>query len=606
MAQISQYDRGRFASSAVGVPKEDNSGQILAKGVESIGNAFTARQKVIDEATLASSIYKFRRSDILLNTESRQQFRDEPEKMFPYYEQKSIDLANEAKKSVPMHLQGRFDLEVEKYRSYSAKSNVNWMFEQQNANAVNSVNEYGRGFVDTAFDLVNGEQFLQASADFEEGLAKYDGVISQKSQEAVRSQYPKLAAQNFWAARTDSVYGDPYKFKQELADNELLREKLKQQLGGAKFNTLEKGLDKQITAQMGKQSLDLLINGNNADADMAIRYATDPKPTDLLDANNRVTGLEYEINTLQTNNKDGVFDKQISIKQKQLETAQHFVAIAANRTQHDVLPGNSTFSQLTARIAALNAGYSKKDVEAINAQYQNKKPEVSLSAMSPMSLATAGMTGSAGIGALVRKAAPAGIIGLTNNFDKLFGSKTPSVYAKGTAVENQEAYSDIMADAVKDVANKRLTFTEFEQIGRLNKNLMGNAGYDKIESPENRSFQYAFNTLDDFAAQFAGRNEATRDELRNVFLKDYINFVAMNSELSGGLASVTESAAIEEVKRIKNRWNARLNPTMASLLPGDSFTMPNGVVGKFKGWDPKNGSAIVDTGTRVSEAVANG
>ena len=108
MGKISQFNRRRLVSSAVGIPSVDQSGAVIGEAFADVGKAFTERQVALDKVTLTKKEYELKRAYNLERTELQAQFRENPEEFRQADEQLYQRIFSGVNDTLPDRLQGSF------------------------------------------------------------------------------------------------------------------------------------------------------------------------------------------------------------------------------------------------------------------------------------------------------------------------------------------------------------------------------------------------------------------------------------------------------------------------------------------------------------------
>ena len=211
--KITEYDVGSFSPSAVGVPGEDRSGQIIASGLVNVGKALTERADTSD--TLSAQV-KF--GDFQFNYQQtkfalQNQYRDEPEKFTAAMKLEADKLSDVMGKGMSGGSFAKFKSLTNSAVASDADNNLKWAFNRDNEIQVGKITTAKQN-VALKGNLVSGPDGLaEIYNDFTELSKTSTKFITSEADTKLTEEYRKLAVKY---AMNAQLLSRPYSLKIDL------------------------------------------------------------------------------------------------------------------------------------------------------------------------------------------------------------------------------------------------------------------------------------------------------------------------------------------------------------------------------------------------------
>lgn len=211
--QITQYDGGRFASQAVGVPQQDQSGQILGQGISNLGQALQRRAEATADITALTRFTDFRVKYETGKENLFRQLRDQPLE----YPKAVKDMAG---KLVEEYSKDMDSLVAKKFKSYTANALmqdadnlVNQAFQRDNEIQItNAFDTYQNQALQGA-SVSSAKDLQQVLTGFEFIDQKVGQIIDAKANQKLKTDARQLAVEN---AMYSQIMTTPSKVLREL------------------------------------------------------------------------------------------------------------------------------------------------------------------------------------------------------------------------------------------------------------------------------------------------------------------------------------------------------------------------------------------------------
>lgn len=590
MGVISRYNRDQFASSAVGIPQEDQSGEIIAEGVGKFGSAMVERQVTIDKAKTTTQAFAFMQQDMLLQAKLRKDYAQEPEKMQEAYFQQSSKLATSFRDKVPSYLQSNFDASMQQYQYEAAKKNITWMTNQQAANVLSEVNSFNAGFVDSAAMASNSQQVMDLLSARRTGHIAYDKLLTPKSIDQSHKQTEKQMIEGYLETQASPDDGNPVKLKAELQDPKF-KATAESILGASKFQRLDSRLNNYVDKFINKQAFDTYSKLSGVAAELPNRFITNPQVTDVADSLKLQQAADDKLRIYQ---QAGIPENKSYLEslKKEKEYADLLVDLAINRSDIDfkqTAEGSKIQSDLEVEGVALRvfAGEKGKKLKAKYAEDIAKQGK---------SVSDAPWFARLLAPPIIQIAAIAG------------EAKGQTVVAKGDKANFVRETLDYQTRLLKARNEKQISNRTF---GVLTKAIHSEVGvaiaYDKlVGSPSKDPFVLGYNKIDNFARNTMNNtknfSEKDRDELRSELFTNYLENLLREKEMG---TIIDQAIAQSWVDKVTTDWAKSVRPEYAGLKKGDSFEGSDGVTRIFEGWSP-NGKMMVRRGKETQKKLNNG
>jgi len=211
--KITEYDVGSFSPSAVGVPGEDRSGQIIAAGIVNIGKALSERQDTSD--TLSAQV-KF--GDFQFNYQQRKfdlqkQFINEPEKFVEAMKTEADKLSDATGKGMSGGSFNKFKMLTNSAIASDADNNLKWAFARDNEIQVGKITTAKQN-VALKGNLVTGPDGLaEIYNDFTELSKTSTKFITSEADAEITKKHKDLAVKY---AMNAQLLSKPYSLKIDL------------------------------------------------------------------------------------------------------------------------------------------------------------------------------------------------------------------------------------------------------------------------------------------------------------------------------------------------------------------------------------------------------
>lgn len=598
MGKINTYQRKQLASSVVGVPKQDTSGQTIGKSVVSLAASLQKRQDALDTAAVSTAYYQYRAATSLAAAEQQKQFQGDsnldPTTFDILFQTTAAGIANKMKETMPDRLHGSFDVLVSKGNAAQSIVNTKWAFDQQNRNALLDFQELNSQSTILAGNFMNPEDFQIGRQDYLDTVEQYKPLITAKTFSSTIQKALKQQAIIYWANSIDFRNGgNPIAFANELRTNTELRETLIQDLGVKEFQRLEKNLDAVIKAA-GASDAFMKLSADNKELSAKVQKLWDPSNDYGL---KQVTAeLETEINKrnyMANINKDGVYDGVIEQFEANIKNLHILQRIATNVNDVSYATDPRVKAELLAEIdmvmkplgadkfdVALEG--AKKDIGNQLAKQDAKIPWhhyliPALAVRQGIREAIAEETG-----------VPVGV--KLEQAEKVKASKTLSQYI--------EATQTMKGRVLQAIDDKQLTFKD--GLSLINKlNMLGTLEqYDLLTTQGDNWYSTGYKNFSIYVGKMnllqgstAENNRQFRDDIRTQMMDNYAKKVAFIEKTGQPITMEKARALIQQVKHEKD---IQLHPEVMGLKKGDPFVSRiTGLTLEFEGFDPETGEIVV-------------
>ena len=566
MGRISHYQRRQLASEAVGVLPPDKSGQIIAQGVQQfvagagkLANTLQQRQSALDNLKATKAFANFLQQDTLLSANLQKEFDSKPEAFLDQYKEQSNALKDTVGQELDGEAKERFNLAVEKYWVGKAKDNSMWVFNQQNANALNDAYELGQTFVDNAMTLSSSDEYLTLAQSFKqtaEGSVK--PIISSKSFSTYTKKMQRNMALSFLNGQKTT---NPIGLEQELTSNRELINHLRKVLGEEKFQSEVKQVKKFRQSFIKDLGFQTVLEGKELSTQILNQIMTNPSSFSYAQASQQHEMLVNQLNKMKAENTDGRFDEAIKSQQKTVKAFEYIKQITARLEDANIPRNRTAVSDLIKRVSKLQK------------EFKGEKEQP---------LLPRGWAGAMTQGFRWRQAAT----GKT-------ATKTYSEYIKNLF--------DIQIEAYKMRANGEINNTDLQTI--LNSVIVPLSEaqeFDTLVSGGGVKFDKAWNSFDSFVDNVYN-NTPLADEVKTQMVRDYMTDITKIKDMGG---EITDVVAEELIEKQKLKLMSELYPEFIRVQPGSSVNI-NGIQRTFKGWDYTTGQPVFEPPVDIDKELSN-
>lgn len=604
MGKINEYQRSRLASSVVGSPSIDTSGQVIAGSIADIGAALIKRQGVLDTAEATKTGYEYTAATNLAAMELMKQYQNDPSldplTFDAQYQEGAAVLAGEFKEKLPDRLHNKFDVLVSRANASQSITNTRWAFAQQNKNLLEGFFELGVAASTIAGNSMNSEDYLNNRTMYIEATEQYKSTMTPRSMQAATQAALKQQATMFWNNSVDYRNGgDPAKFATELGTSPGLRDTLQKDLGPKGFKTLETNLNKYIT-QMGLDQGFRKVVANNEQLQEKVNKLYDP-------ANNYglkevAADLEEEINKknymVSTNNK-GQNTAAIMHTEENIKNLSKLKRMAAFVNDSSYTSDLETKSELLAEIKVGMSPYRggkfknklaevKKDIARQTAKQDAKRPWYAY--LNPYYR--------------FKWMSERGMEMITKVPTEIRLEAKEDVVAKQSMSEYIETAQTLNGRVLDAVESKQITYKDglnfINQIGMIS----DIEKYDSLTSNGGNWFTEGYDAFNDYVRALdlktgsVEANRQLRDSIRNQMVNTLTQRVA-----SFGDIPMTPDKIAGVIGQIKFEKSQQINPEIMGAKVGDYISVGGRQV-EFLGFAADTGKVLVKT-KGLQKAVDN-
>jgi len=211
--KITPYDPGNFSPSAVGVPGEDRSGQILAQGVNAIGAAIAKRE---DTTSTLEAMDQFGSFDLAYQQQKldlQKQFKDEPAKYSTAVKEGSQKLVDQFSQGMSGDAAKKFRQMASSSLAQDAGNLAKWAFQRDNEIQVGRISSIKQNLAIKASTINSADGLRGLRQDFFDASIEATKLIDKESDTKLTQTYWELAKKQAMAAQ---VFSSPMKVMRDL------------------------------------------------------------------------------------------------------------------------------------------------------------------------------------------------------------------------------------------------------------------------------------------------------------------------------------------------------------------------------------------------------
>jgi len=607
---ITEYQRSRLASEAVGTPGVDQSGAILGeavgKAVGEVAGMLQTRQDALDKIEYTNAYYDFQKQDELKRVELQNTYRSDPMSLNKAYLESSSEIQSKVREKLPEHQKAQFDSLVVQRRASTQPANLRWTFDRQNQLGIDRTAEFGDSQALEAQTWVGAESYLNGMQSFRAEFKETYAPILSDPDEA-ENKYAKNATLMYLASMRDNNTGNSIKLRKDFEENQQFKEQVIKNLGVAEYNKQYEKAKKQVASLMSEQTYDMVSSFGFSDPamgrinkvfDTPAGLAVSQAQRDVMVTENALDVMLREPN--DPNSPDyAEKSKHIEIMQEQLRQDSLILEIAANRNNATVKTDVGVLAELNAKVIATAIGISTPTQRA-KAKEDLEKAE--------------GRGISDGPQGVVQN-----LLTVANPFDLDYVKKGIALYGmvgidfnKRAGAQANETYSDFLQNMFRmkgEILQQRNAGNISDKdahtlIAKLQGPMATLESYDRIKGGDSEYVQ-AYQEFDSYASNAsvrvargtpASEVKAMRDKIRTRMLTDFSErWADMQEQASGMGQTFGVNNAKVLIKEIKAGYNGKLaGAQYQGLKPKEDYINLNGRTLKFMGYNPQTGMPQVD------------
>ena len=206
MTKITQYKVDSFSPTAVGVPGEDKSGQIISAGVESVGKALAARE---DTSNTLSAMDKFGSYQLQYEQNKlslQSQFKDNPAGYAIAVKNMGDKLSGDVGKDMPGVAYQKFKSLTNSAVAQDIDNNVRWAFNRDSEIQLGKITSIKQNIALKAAIVASPEGLAEIMDDFNVVSAEARKFITAEADDKLTKTYKELAVKNAMYAQ---IYARP-------------------------------------------------------------------------------------------------------------------------------------------------------------------------------------------------------------------------------------------------------------------------------------------------------------------------------------------------------------------------------------------------------------
>lgn len=204
--KITQYDVGSFSPSAVGVPGQDRSGQIIGAGIESIGKALAAREDTSNTLSAMDKFGGFELQYAQQKMDLQAKYRENPAGYATAVKDMSDKLVDGMSKGMPGGVFAKFKNLTTNAVAQDMDNNVKWAFNRDNEIQVGKITSIKQNIALKASTVSSAEGLAGVLADFTAVSPEARKFITADADEKLTKTYADLAKKNAMYAQ---IYARP-------------------------------------------------------------------------------------------------------------------------------------------------------------------------------------------------------------------------------------------------------------------------------------------------------------------------------------------------------------------------------------------------------------
>lgn len=211
--KITQYDGSSFAPQAVGVPGQDRSGQILAKGIGTLGEALKQREDTVNTLEATVKFGDFQVDYATKKLELQKQFRDNPNDFPVAAKAMSDKLVDQYSQNMPEGIHQKFRSFTASALAQDGDNLVNWANKRDNEIQIGNVLAIKQNVALEAQTVDSAESLKNILVKFQDASTLARKVISPEADTELTTRYSTLAKTN---AMMSQIYAQPVKVLRDL------------------------------------------------------------------------------------------------------------------------------------------------------------------------------------------------------------------------------------------------------------------------------------------------------------------------------------------------------------------------------------------------------
>lgn len=211
--KITEYQQGSFSKQAVGTPGMDQSGAIIGKGLEELGNALIKRQEASDNLTAMDKFGEFEFKSTQKKFELQRQYQNDPMKYVTAAKEESMKLADEFTKGMPGGAAKKFKQLSMSSIAQDMEGNAKWAFARDNEIQVGKITSIKQNIALKASAAASPQDLLAIKGDFEAVAPEAQKFITKEDDDKLTKTHWELAKKYAMKAQ---MQNSPYKLKADL------------------------------------------------------------------------------------------------------------------------------------------------------------------------------------------------------------------------------------------------------------------------------------------------------------------------------------------------------------------------------------------------------
>ena len=595
MGKINSYQQKKLASSLVGSPSIDTSGQIIGGAVSGLGAALVKRQEVLDVAATTKSGYEYLAAANIGGMALRKEYQTDPT-LDPltfdaaYQEQAGI-LATKFRENMPERLHNKFDVLISKANASQTVANTKWAFAQQNKNALEGFYELGQTAIIMAGDAMNAEDYMIAKDLYTASAQEFKPTMTIGAFNRTNATISKNQAKMFWANSVDFRNGGkPNELADALEDNPEFRKNLQASLGASEFKRLEGGLSK-LTKLMGQDAAfrDNIANNEQLRDKMSKIYDPDSS-YGLKEVTNDLEAAINRKNHMGDTNNRGQHDEAIEQAKENIDNLQKLKRSAAVVNDATTISNPEVMADLRASIKLgmdpYQRGTLKKKIEAAqkNITKQAERQDLKYNWYEYLLPWRGGLLPFKHVRELITRVPK-----------EVRAEKKENIRAPQSTSEYMKTAQALNGRILNQLDKGEITYSDslklIKQIGLLDSVKQ----YDSVTSEDNNWYTEGYDAFDGYVRGMAlntgtpDGNRKYRDEIRGQMLDELSVRIAQFGDeyiAPGKIAGI-----IGQIKRSKS---TQIYREVLGAEVGD-YVNRNGRATKWLGWEVNTGQPLWDT-----------
>ena len=191
--RITQYDAGNLSPQAVGVPGENHSGEIIGKGITSIGVALAQREAVSDKLSATKTFGDFQFEYGAKKIAMQKEYADKPAEYPGAVKKMADDLTTQYGKGLNGPAFQSFKQLTGNAVGQDSEALATWSFRRDNEIQVGKVTDIKQGIALRAATVSGPDGLKTIFQDFSNASADATKLIDVKSDEQLTEKYKKMA-----------------------------------------------------------------------------------------------------------------------------------------------------------------------------------------------------------------------------------------------------------------------------------------------------------------------------------------------------------------------------------------------------------------------------